>query len=232
MDLLKGKVVRLVRGDPGQMKVYSVDPVATALRWEEEGASALHIIDLDATLERGSNLNLVEEIAAIVHISVQVGGGIRDASYASRLLDKGVNRILLGTLAFRDAEAVSGLLKKYGDDRVMVALDYRRGKVMTRGWRQEEAPLHKALLRFQGLGVKYFLLTDIQRDGTLEGPDLETLAHACRTPRIQVVASGGVRDLTDLAELKRIGVAGVVIGKALYEGMVSLKEAARVGEDD
>lgn len=231
VDLMGGKVVRLVQGDPDRAKVYSADPVATARRWEQEGASGLHVVDLDAALERGSNLSLVEAILKAVSVDVEVGGGVRSLPRASRLLKAGADRVILGTAAFSDPTLPSALVKQFGGERVMAALDYREGTVVVRGWRETSKDLVQALNLLRRKGVRKFLLTDVNRDGTLGGPDVETLRRIARTRGVEVVASGGIRGLTDLAALKQTGVTGVVVGTALYEGLFSLQEAFRaVGE--
>ncbi len=227
IDLMKGNVVRLVKGDPGRSKVYSSDPVATAGMWQEQGALRLHIVDLDAALEQGSNLSIIEAIVRSVDAEVEVGGGVRSLSQASHLLDLGVERVMLGTIALKDRRIVSSLIEAYGRDRVMVALDYLGGKVMVRGWKQASKPLMEAFGELVAEGVRRFLFTDVGRDGTLEGPDVETLVSIAGIRGIDVIASGGIRSLGDLVALKRVGVTGVVVGTALYEGLFTLGEALK-----
>lgn len=228
VDLMSGKVVRLVKGDPSRSKVYSTDPVETAGRWKKEGASMLHIVDLDAALEQGSNLPIVEAIITAVDIDVEVGGGVRTVQGASRLLDSGVEKVVLGTAALRDKRIVSELISKYGGTRVMVALDYLGDRVMVRGWKEASKTLTEALSEMTDIGARRFLLTDVGRDGTLQGPDLQTLTEVSKSLRGEVVASGGVRGLEDLVALQKTGVAGVVIGTALYEGLFTLRDAVRI----
>ncbi len=231
VDLMGGRVVRLTRGDPEACKAYDHlgDPVAVARRWEGEGADAIHVVDLDAALDRGSNLGMVMQIAQVVGVPVQVGGGIRSLESARRLLDAGVDRVILGALAFEDRPALKRLLEAFGRGRVVVALDHRGGVVMVRGWRAAtEVGVEEALRGFLGLGVELFLITSITRDGTLRGPDYETLSRACGHREAAVFAAGGVGSLEDLARLREVGVRGVVIGKALYEGAFTLADALRV----
>lgn len=234
VDLMDGKVVRLVRGDPQTVKAYEHfgDPVTVAKKWESERADAIHVVDLDATLDRGSNFEVIEKIVRAVDLPVQVGGGIRSLETAQKLLNLGIERIVLGALAFKEPSTLVKLLKDYGDERVVVALDYCNDEVMVRGWRTTtKLSVDEALDKFQSLKAKIFLATSIARDGTLLGPDYETLARLCKRPGISVIASGGVSSSGDVASLKRVGVWGVVIGKALYEGLFSLRDALQVAKE-
>jgi phosphoribosylformimino-5-aminoimidazole carboxamide ribotide isomerase len=231
VDLMDGKVVRLLQGDPRALKAYwhLGDPVTVAKRWEEYGADALHIIDLDAALDRGNNLDIIKKIAQEVRIPVQVGGGIRTLEAAQNLLRAGINRIIVGSLAFKDSSAMKELLEEFGSDRVVVALDHRNGEVMVQGWRTAtKRGVGEAMERFLNFGANLFLITSITRDGTLQGPDYGLIAEACKRSGVRVIAAGGVSNIEDLIALKEIGVWGVVIGKALYEGVFDLREAVRV----
>jgi len=231
VDLMDGKVVRLVRGDPRTLKAYEHfgDPITVAKRWEREGADAIHIIDLDAALDRGNNLETIEKLAHAVNKPVQVGGGIRSLETAQNLLKTGIDRIILGALAFKETHTLTSLLKDFGPERIVVALDHSDDEVMVRGWKTTtKLSVDEALARFLGFKVKLFLVTAIARDGTLTGPDIGTLARVCGHYGIDVFAAGGIGSLEDLVALKRTGVRGVVIGKALYEGLFSLKEALEV----
>jgi len=234
IDLMDGKVVRLVRGDPGTVKAYEHfgDPVTVAKKWESEGADAIHVVDLDATLERGNNFEIIEKIARVVDLPIQVGGGIKSLETAQKLLSMGIDRIVLGALAFKEPSTLVKLLKKYGNERIVVALDYCNDEVMIRGWKATtKLSVDEALTKFQSLKVKIFLVTSIARDGTLRGPDYETLARLCKRSGISVIASGGVSSLNDLANLKRVGAWGVVIGKALYEGLFNLNDALKIAKE-
>jgi len=233
IDLMDGKVVRLVRGDPQTVKAYEHlgDAVTVAKKWECEGADAIHVVDLDATLERGSNFEIIKKIARAVDTPIQVGGGIRSSETAQKLLNMEIDRIVLGALAFKEPTTLVKILKNYGDERVVVALDYCNDEVMIRGWKTTtRLSVDEALARFQSLKVKIFLVTSIARDGTLLGPDYETLARLCKRPGISVIASGGIGSLGDVASLNRVGVWGVVIGKALYEGLFNLKDALKIAK--
>jgi phosphoribosylformimino-5-aminoimidazole carboxamide ribotide isomerase len=228
IDLMNGKIVRLTRGDLKTAKVYDQfgTPLEAAKRWRDEGAGKLHIIDLDAAFGRGNNHVVIAEIAANVALPIQVGGGIRSFGTAADLFKTGINQVILGALAFSDPSAIGKIQERFGADSVIVALDNRDGRIMVEGWKTATGlGIAEALLRFSKLGVRTFLITSIAQDGMLSGPDLETLKKACQYPNAKVIAAGGIGSLNDLAALRRIGVEGAVIGKALYERRFTLKEA-------
>jgi phosphoribosylformimino-5-aminoimidazole carboxamide ribotide isomerase len=230
IDLMNGKIVRLTHGDPKTAKVYSQfgGPVETAKKWKAEGARKLHIIDLDAALGMGNNLSVIAEIAESVDLPIQVGGGIRKFDAVEKLLKMGVSQVILGALAFSDPKAVTQIQQEFGVASVIVALDNKNGEIMVEGWKTATAlGMKEALEKFAALGVKAFLVTSITKDGTLSGPDLDTLREACKFPNVEIIAAGGIGGLNDLVALKRVGVSGAVIGKALYEGRFTLKEALK-----
>jgi phosphoribosylformimino-5-aminoimidazole carboxamide ribotide isomerase len=234
VDLMEGKVVRLRKGDPNTSKNYSIfgDPLQTAGKWEREGAKAIHIVDLDAATGRGDNLEVIAAMIHSVKVPVQVGGGIRSGGKAEDMLRIGAERVIVATLAFERTGDLKELLKKYGAGRIMVALDYLNGKVMVRGWtRATGITLENAIQRFLRLGVKLYLLTSILRDGLLIGPDYVTLRSLVDNTEAELYAAGGVSSLEDLIRLKETGLKGVIVGKALYEGSFSLKEAIKAAED-
>jgi phosphoribosylformimino-5-aminoimidazole carboxamide ribotide isomerase len=231
IDLIGSEVVRLTQGDPNTLKVYKRfgGLIEVARKWEREGADAIHVVDLDAALDAGSNLESIKKIAYTVGIPVQVGGGIRTLEAAKTILEFGVNRVILGSLAFKEPVVLAEIMRSFGQDRVVVALDHRKGEVMVRGWRDAVGlKVEEAMTRFLGLGVQSFLITSVRRDGTLLGPDLDTLSRVCGQPQVAIIAAGGVGGLEDLEALRVIGVEGVVIGKALYEGVFELREALEV----
>ncbi len=232
IDLMKGKIVRLTHGDPKTAKIYDQfgGPVKTAKKWKAEGARKIHIIDLDAALGIGENLSIIAKIVENIDLPIQVGGGIRTVKAAEKLLKLGVSQVILGALAFSDSKAVTHIQQEFGAKSVIVALDNKDGKIMVEGWKTAtEQNMEEALAKFAALGVTTFLVTSIKRDGTLSGPDLDTLRKTCHYPDIDVIAAGGIGDLEDLQALKRVGVAGAVIGKALYERRFTLKEALKIG---
>lgn len=233
VDLMNGKVVRLFQGDPQKAKAYDYlrEPVAVAKKWEEEGADALHIVDLDAAFDKGNNLKTISTIIKAVNLPIQVGGGIRSLEKAETLLSIGADYVVIGTLAFSKSEILKELMEKFGD-RVIVALDHANGRIMVEGWKKPtEIEVKEALAKFLEFQVRTFLLTSISKDGTLEGVDSEILSQACAYKNARIIAAGGVGSLKDLAVLKRIGVYGVVIGKALYEGFFTLKDALKVARE-
>jgi phosphoribosylformimino-5-aminoimidazole carboxamide ribotide isomerase len=235
IDLMKGKIVRLSRGDPKTAKVYDQfgNPVETAKKWKKEGANKLHIIDLDAAFGAGDNLSTIAKIAKSIDLPIQVGGGIRTTQAVEKLLKMGIAQVILGALAFRDPEAVTQIQKRFGSEHLMVALDNKDGKIMVEGWKTPiTLGIREALEKFTKLSVNTFLITSITKDGTLSGPDLDTLSEASQYPNVDIIAAGGISSLNDLAALKWVGVEGVVIGKALYEGRFTLKEALKAAEGE
>jgi phosphoribosylformimino-5-aminoimidazole carboxamide ribotide isomerase len=235
IDLMKGKIVRLSRGDPKTAKVYAQfgTAVETAKKWKNEGAKKLHIIDLDAAFGTGDNLSIIAKIAESVDLPIQVGGGIRTIKAVEKLLTLGVSQVILGALAFSDPNAIAQVQKKFGSKPIIVALDNKDGKIMVEGWKtQTTFSIKEALEKFAKLKVGTFLITSITKDGTLSGPDLETLSEACRYPNVEIIAAGGIGSLNDLAALKRVGVEAAVVGKALYEDKFTLKEALKTVKGD
>ena len=229
IDLMNGKVVRLSRGDPATAKFYDQwgMPVQVAMKWKSEGASRLHIIDLDAAFSTGDNTAVVADVVKASGLPIQVGGGIRTVSAAEKLLTLGVNYVILGALAFSNPEVIPQIQKKFGSNSVIVALDNKYGKVMVEGWKTETAfTMVQALEKFIEHGVRSFLITSISQDGMLQGPDFGTLYQAATYPdAVEIIAAGGIGTLNDLVALKNVGVEGVVVGKALYESRFTLKEA-------
>jgi phosphoribosylformimino-5-aminoimidazole carboxamide ribotide isomerase len=228
IDLMNSKIVRLTQGEAQTAKVYEQygGPVEAAKRWRDEGAGKLHIIDLDAAFGKGNNHQIITEIAKNITLPIQVGGGIRSFEVAEKLFNTGISQVMLGSLAFRDFSVIPRLQEKFGKESVVVALDNKNGWVMIDGWRTTtDMTLQDALDKFIELGVQRFLITSITHDGLLSGPDLETLAEAVKCSGAKILAAGGIGSIDDLASLKKIGVEGAVIGKALYEGRFTLKEA-------
>lgn len=230
IDLMNGKIVRLSRGDQKTAKVYDQfgGPLETAKMWRDEGAGKLHIIDLDAAFGTGNNHGVIVEIAKNIELPIQVGGGIRSFEIAEKLFATGISQVILGALAFSDPSARGKIQKRFGADAVIVALDNKDGLIMVEGWKTATAlRVKEALEKFTALGVTTFLITSIVKDGMLSGPDLETLREACKFPNAKIIAAGGIGSLNDLISLKRVGVEGAVIGKALYECRFTLKEAIK-----
>ena len=229
IDILGGRCVRLLQGDYGQETVYGNDPVAQARAFQDAGATWVHIVDLDAA-RTGDPVNrpVMAEVAATLDVPVQAGGGVRTLDDARTLFDAGVSRVVMGTAAIEDPELVDQVADL---GRVAVGLDIRGEEVAVRGWTEGTGLLlTDAFERFSNRGTDAFVITQIERDGTLQGPDLEGLAAALATTGVDVVASGGVgrpSDLKDLADLAVAGrrLAGIILGRALYEGTIDLAAA-------
>lgn len=220
VDIMSGSVVRLVKGDAANKTVYSSDPVETAKKWEAAGADMLHIVDLDAALASGSNAELTARIAGAVRIPVQVAGGIRSPERAEEMLAK-ASRVVLGTMAYSDPEAVRKLAKR-NPGRIVISIDQAGGKVMVKGWKESTGTsVADAILQFASMGIDEFLLTSIERDGTLQGPDVGTLADAAAAARI--IASGGIASVQDTVKVRSAGCSSVILGKAMYDGRVSIE---------
>ena len=224
IDLMDGQVVRLVQGRPENKTVYSNNPLEIAQKWEKQGADMLHIVDLDATLSLGTNLELIKKITKNVSIPVQVAGGLRSESLISTALDF-ANRIVLGTLAFKEKPLTIDLGKKFGHDRLVISADHHDGKIVTNGWTQSSTiPLIDAIIDFKKNGFSEFLVTNITTDGMLQGPDLQNLSQACNQ-NVNVIASGGISKLSDISDVKKCNAFGVILGKALYDNKITIGEA-------
>ena len=233
IDLMNSKIVRLVQGEAKTAKIYEQfgGPIETAKRWYAEGAGKLHIIDLDAAFGQNNNHPVIAEIAKNVELPIQVGGGIHSFELAEKLFSTGITQVILGSLAFKDFSTITRLQNKFGQESVIVALDNKNGWIMIDGWRTTtNMTLQDALDKFTVLGVKCFLVTSIVHDGLLSGPDFKTLSEIVKYSGAKILAAGGIGSIDDLAGLKEIGVEGAVIGKALYEGRFTLKQAIqRIG---
>jgi phosphoribosylformimino-5-aminoimidazole carboxamide ribotide isomerase len=226
IDLMEGSVVTLVQGRAAEKMRWKEEPLRLAERWETEGAYGLHIIDLDAAFERGSNKETVMKIIKNAKIPVQVGGGMRSEDAARGWLESGAGRIVLGTMAYSQPSVLAKLLDSYGPERIVVAADYKEGEIVTKGWKEGQGiSIETAAKRFEREGVTNLLTTSVGRDGTRSGPDIETVRTLARSTSMGIIASGGIRDLRDLRELEEAGAKGAIIGRALYEGSVKLSEA-------
>ena len=229
IDLRGGKVVRLKEGDPNRQTVFSDDPLAAARRWIEQGAQWLHMVNLDGAFASANDNGRILEAVSQLGVPVQFGGGLRQLSDIERAIQQGATRVVLGTAAVQQPTLVAEAVKRWGAERVCIALDARDGKVTTHGW-QEAANVTPFELGVQmaGLGVRHALYTDVSRDGGLAGVNLESTIELGRKTGLQVIASGGVSQVTEIEQLAQSGaVAGAVIGMALYEGRMSVAEAIR-----
>ena len=225
VDIMSGSVVRLVRGNPNDKVEYSNDPVETARKWESVGADMLHIVDLDAAFSTGSNSELIAKISQTVRIPLQIAGGIRSLEKAEEMLSV-ASRVVIGTMAYREPEVIRKLVKNNAD-RVTISVDQMDGMVMVKGWKESTGTtVADAISQFLAVGVDEFLLTSIDRDGTLQGPDIKTLADAAVSARI--IASGGISSIEDVIKVRSAGCSSVIIGKAMYDGKVSIQKVKAV----
>ncbi|MBF2002965.1 MAG: 1-(5-phosphoribosyl)-5-[(5-phosphoribosylamino)methylideneamino]imidazole-4-carboxamide isomerase [Synechococcales cyanobacterium M58_A2018_015] len=231
IDLLAGQCVRLYQGDYTQAEVFGENPVAVARQWAEQGAPRLHVVDLDgAKAGQPMNQQAIEAIVRAVDIPVQVGGGLRTQDSVAELLDLGVQRVILGTVAVEQPDLVAQLCEAF-PQQIVIGIDARNGKVATRGWLEtSEVEAVTLAKQMADLGTAAIIYTDIHRDGTLQGPNRQALRELAEAISVPVIASGGISSVTDLLgllALESAGVTGVIVGRALYTGAVSLKEALR-----
>jgi phosphoribosylformimino-5-aminoimidazole carboxamide ribotide isomerase len=229
IDIRDGRAVRLARGDFGAETVYDVDPLDAARRWVAEGAKWLHVVDLDgARSGEPANLDHVRRITSELDVPVQAGGGLRSAEAVDAAIAAGATRIVLGTAAYADVDLLDEMLARYGE-RVVVSVDARHGRLATSGWaEQSEIPAASVIERLSDRGVRRFVYSSIERDGMLGGPDLDAARRIADVVRGTFVYSGGVSSLQDLralASLRQVNLAGVIVGKALYERRFGVDEA-------
>jgi phosphoribosylformimino-5-aminoimidazole carboxamide ribotide isomerase len=231
IDLLNGKCVRLYQGDYEQSQVFSENPVEIARQWLDRGATRLHVVDLDGAKQgQPVNLEAIEAIVRAISIPVQVGGGLRDRASVARLLDLGVERAIIGTVAIEQPQLVERLCEEF-PERIAVGIDARDGMVATRGWLEtSQVAATELAQQMAAVGAAAIIYTDIHRDGTLTGPNLPALRGLASVVEIPVIASGGVSSLTDLLSLlalEPLGISGAIVGRALYTGDVDLTEAVQ-----
>ena len=233
IDLMNGEVVRLFKGDPNQKTVYSNNPVEIAKKWENSGADMLHLVDLDATIGLGDNYEILREISKNISIPVQVAGGLRDITKIANTLDF-AERVVIGTLAMQlkqseQEQILLEMITQFGKDRLVVSIDHIDGEIVTHGWQKNTGvKLLNATNEFVSDGFSEFLTTNVSKDGTLEGPDIMSLEQVCQINGTNIIASGGISKLEDVYEIKKCNPYGVILGKALYEGLISIEEAKTI----
>lgn len=229
VDVADGKAVRLVQGEADSATSYG-DPVDAALDWAEQGAEWIHLVDLDAAFGRGDNRDAIARvIEALPNVKIELSGGIRDDASLQHAVAAGVQRINLGTAALENPEWTASVIERHGD-LVAVGLDVRGTRLAARGWTQEGGELFEVLDRLEEAGCSRYVVTDVTKDGTLKGPNLELLKQVAARTEKPVIASGGVSSLDDIAAIRSlvpVGVEGAIIGKALYSGAFTLREALR-----
>jgi phosphoribosylanthranilate isomerase len=233
VDVANGEAVQLVQGLAGSEKRFG-DPVEAALRWQEAGAEWIHLVDLDAAFGRGHNRDLLASIVARVDVAVELSGGIRDDESLAAAMATGCRRVNIGTAALERPEWCAAAIAEWGD-RVAVGLDVRGRMLAARGWTREGGDLYDVLARLDGEGCARYVVTDVNKDGMLQGPNLQLLRDVCAVTDRPVVASGGITTLDDLEalmDLVSLGVEGAIIGTALYEGRFTLDDALSLTRGD
>lgn len=227
VDIRGGRAVRLTRGRPENERVYAEDPAEVAERFAREGAAWLHVVDLDAALGSGRNREAVRRTVAAAGIPVQVGGGLRSIEAVEETLTAGAERVVLGTEAVTDPEFLRLTISRFGE-RVVVSVDTEGDRAWVRGWTEEAGTLDDALERVAAAGAPRLLVTSVNRDGTMTGPDVDLYRRVLASAGRPVLAAGGVRSADDLRALADAGVEGVIVGTALYEGTLTVAEAVEV----
>ncbi|WP_188037299.1 bifunctional 1-(5-phosphoribosyl)-5-((5-phosphoribosylamino)methylideneamino)imidazole-4-carboxamide isomerase/phosphoribosylanthranilate isomerase PriA [Actinotalea sp. JY-7885] len=229
VDVADGQAVRLVQGEAGSETSYG-SPLQAALDWQAGGAEWIHLVDLDAAFGRGSNADLLAEVVGALDVKVEMSGGIRDDASLERALATGCTRVNLGTAALENPEWTADVIARHGD-AIAVGLDVRGTTLAARGWTREGGDLWEVLARLDAAGCSRYVVTDVTKDGTLRGPNVELLREVCARTDAPVVASGGISSLADLVALRGLvgeGVEGAIVGKALYAGAFTLPEALDV----
>jgi phosphoribosylformimino-5-aminoimidazole carboxamide ribotide isomerase len=237
IDLKDGQCVRLVQGDKENKTVYSDTPAKLAVDFQDLGAEYLHVVDLDGAFEGGPrNLKVIKEIAAAIKIPFQVGGGLRNRRDVEKLLAIGAQRVIIGTRAVKNPKFIEELLRSFGPEKIILSIDARDGMVAIEGWVEKSS---LGALKFgksmHNMGIETAIFTDISRDGLLQGPNLASVQEMALTSGLKIIASGGVSTVKNIEALKSmetlgVGVCGAIIGKALYEGKVSLREALKASK--
>ena len=232
IDLRGGKVVRLKEGDPSRMTVYSDEPAETARRWLDAGATWVHVVNLDGAFGVKDEENrLALEAILKSGAQIQFGGGLRSLDGVERAIKLGVSRVVLGTIAIEHPELIAAALEIYGEERIAVGIDVRDGLVRVRGWQENSGMSATGLaLQMKNIGLHTAIFTDVSRDGLGSGLDVLSTRELAEASGLAVIASGGVRALEDVIAAKQAGLAGVIIGRALYDGTIDLPEAIRIAQ--
>ncbi len=233
IDIKGGRCVRLLQGRAEDETVYGNNPVETARIWEEQGAEFLHVVDLDGAFGGGSpNEEIIRNMAESVSIPIQLGGGIRSMDRIHRFLDEyGIQRVILGTAAVENTKLLEQAVKRYGN-RIAAGIDARKGKAAIKGWVKEtDLSAVELGLKMKEVGIDTIIYTDIAKDGMLEGPNLRETQEMIERTGLNIIASGGITSLADLQQIRQIGAAGAIIGKALYTGAIELSGVLRIGRE-
>lgn len=234
IDIKDGQAVRLFKGDFSQKTVVNTDVLAQALLFKEAGIRMIHVVDLDGALEgRAANRDLITRIKAETGLAIQVGGGIRSLEQIEDYLSVGIDRVIIGSMAVKNPAFVEAALQRFGSDKIVVGIDAKKGLVATEGWLETSDQDYVSLaLAMEKIGVRLFVYTDVDRDGTLTGPNIQhyhKLLVALK--QAKVIASGGIQSAADLEELRKLGLTGAIVGKAYYQGNISLSQLKEIDED-
>lgn len=233
IDIKGGRCVRLLQGRAEDETVYGNDPVEMARTWEQQGAEYLHVVDLDGAFDgKSPNEEIIKNMAESVSIPIQLGGGIRSMDKIQRLLDVyGIQRVILGTAAVENNELLKQAVKRYGN-RIVAGIDARNGKAAIKGWVEKtDLSAVELGLKMKEMGIDTIIYTDISKDGMMKGPNISETQEMIERTGLKIIASGGITCLLDLQQVKQIGAAGAIIGKALYTGAIELSSALRIGSE-
>lgn len=234
IDIKDGQAVRLFKGDFSQKTVVNPDVLAQALLFKEAGIRMIHVVDLDGALEgRAANRDLIARIKAETGLAIQVGGGIRSLEQIEDYLAVGIDRVIIGSMAVKNPAFVEAALQRFGSDKIVVGIDAKKGLVATEGWLETSDQDYVSLaLAMEKIGVRLFVYTDVDRDGTLTGPNIQHYQELLKAlKQARVIASGGIQSAADLEELRKLGLTGAIVGKAYYQGNISLSQLKEIDED-
>ncbi|CAM2740717.1 MULTISPECIES: 1-(5-phosphoribosyl)-5-[(5-phosphoribosylamino)methylideneamino]imidazole-4-carboxamide isomerase [Clostridium] len=229
IDLKEGKCIRLYQGDFKASKVVAEDPIKVAINFKESGAEYIHIVDLDGALTGEiKNLSIISSIIKTINMPVELGGGIRNLDTIDMLIDAGIERVILGTAALNNRELVEKAVKKY-DKKIVIGIDAKNEKVAINGWLNVSSTNYIDFAKeMEKIGVTNIIFTDISKDGTLKGPNLNQLKKLNKSVSCNIIASGGIKDIEDLKVIKEMDIYGAIVGKAIYSGNIDLKEAIKI----
>ncbi|MDR1952120.1 MAG: 1-(5-phosphoribosyl)-5-[(5-phosphoribosylamino)methylideneamino]imidazole-4-carboxamide isomerase [Elusimicrobiota bacterium] len=235
IDIRNGNSVRLKQGKIENETIHSNDPFETAKLWKSKGAKRIHIVDLDAALQNSiDNFSIIKKICGEIDVKIEVGGGIRDMERIKNIFSAGADFAILGTAAVKNPEIVKEAVDKYGQEKIIIALDVKDEKVAVKGWKEiSEIYIEDFVLQMIEVGIKEFIYTDVSRDGTLSGPDFKGLEKLIDR-NLRIIVSGGIKDMDDIIKLKKYesgGVIGVIVGSAMYTGNFDLQKAIKAGEN-
>lgn len=234
IDIKDGQAVRLFKGDFSQKTVVNPDVLAQAQLFKEAGIYMIHVVDLDGALEgRAANRDLIARIKAETGLAIQVGGGIRSLEQIEDYLSVGIDRVIIGSMAVKNPAFVETALQRFGSDKIVVGIDAKKGLVATEGWLETSDQDYVSLaLAMEKIGVRLFVYTDVDRDGTLTGPNIQHYQKLLvALKQAKVIASGGIQSAADLEELRKLGLTGAIVGKAYYQGNISLSQLKKIDED-